>query len=427
MHVRGNQGAENKDAMSRKGIAFVKDRPTVILCTPVLLLGGTEMQMLTLVGALISAGYHVSVCCYYEHDEQIVRQFRKIGAKVTLLGLNRARDRYGYRDGVRLIKNLRRILKAERPQIVHIQYLAPGFLPVLAARLAGVKTIIATSHIAGSFAYGKKAIWILHIAARMCTIFLCVSAGTETFWFGDSHIFSSVSPIPRRKHFTVYNAVDTVYIDERTKSTDKDEGKRALGCDGKRVIGMVGRLAHQKGHSVLLTALKQIIAHVPEAILLVVGDGPEKEALHNMAESAGLANKIIWLGARSQNDVFSLYGLMDVFVMPSLYEGFGLTAAEAMAAGLPVVGTRIEGLSEVIEDGVTGYLVPPGDSDALAGQVIKLLEDEEKSRKMGERGKQRVRSHFSLMRFRETMINLYEYALSESDRRSATSVTLPRS
>lgn len=374
----------------------------LVLAVPVLLLGGTEMQMLSVVRALKGSGYGIEVCCYYEWADDVVRLFEAEGVTVHCLNLRRA-------DGLgSLVKVLRPFFRERRDDIVHVQYLAPALAPIVAARLAGARTIIATSHIAGTFAYNSKHRMMLRLAARLCTCFICVSRGVEEFWFGSSEVWNPPAARVRRRHYTVYNAIDVERIrkgvDEACRSSG-DIGERS--AEAKRVIGIVGRLAQQKGHAVLLDAMREVARKVPDAVLVVVGDGPERAALESRITNHDLHNHVFLLGARPQDEVFALYGEMDVFAMPSLFEGFGLTAAEAMAAELPVVGTRIEGLSEVVEDGVTGYLVPPGDSGALAARLVELLADGELRRRMGLAGYERVKERFGMERFGEAMRTLY--------------------
>jgi glycosyltransferase involved in cell wall biosynthesis len=141
----------------------------------------------------------------------------------------------------------------------------------------------------------------------------------------------------------------------------------------------------------------------------MIGDGPDRAELHEKASKLGLDRYIRWFGALPQEEVFGLYTAMDVFVMPSLYEGFGLAAAEAMAVGLPVVGTRIEGLTEVIEDGLTGFLVPPADKRALAERIAYLLNNRDTAVALGKRGAERVRNLFSIENFSARIISAYKY------------------
>ncbi len=295
-----------------------------------------------------------------------------------------------------------------RPNIVHIQYLAPGLIPIITARLAGMRKVIGTVHIAGSYAYGKKSKGLLRIASFLCTRFICVSRGVEEFWFGNSQIFDPANVQKSRKHYTIYNAIDTVAIAQAVKAADKVKIKRDMNIEGSPVIGIVGRLAEQKGHAILIDAMSQILKQIPDVILLVIGEGPERHDLIKRTVSLQLDKNILWLGAQPQNKVFEFYSIMDIFVMPSLYEGFGLTAAEAMAACLPVVGTNIEGLSELVEDGVTGFLVPSGDCAALSEAILKLLQNPEKAKTSGLNGRMRAERFFSFENFSRSMHGIYQ-------------------
>jgi L-malate glycosyltransferase len=385
----------------------------VLIAIPCLLRGGTEMQTMLLVRALVELGHDVEVCCYFEMDESVVAEFKAAGANVQLLGWSRSIGTIAF------IRALAEILRVKSPDVVHVQYMAPGLLPILAARLGRIQVIFATVHIAGSVAYGGKAKFLLSIAARLCNTFICVSRGVEEFWFGDSEIYDPVATKRKRKHFTIYNAIDTIAITATLKAVDRHEMKEMLGITGRPVIGIVGRIVHQKGHTILFDAMTEVIREIPDVVLMIIGEGPERQKLMEKASSLNIKKNIIWLGEQTQNKVFEFYAIMDIFAMPSLYEGFGLTAAEAMTAGVPVVGTRIEGLSEVIEDGVSGLLVPPQDSVSLASALIALLKDKERRREMGAAARMRVEENYAYTIFRERLRALYspdvEYANKKSN------------
>lgn len=374
----------------------------IMIALPVLLLGGTEIQVLSVVRSLRDEGYHLTVCCYYEFDSAVLAQFESTGSEVVVLHIQRS-------DGLlALLFRLRRFFREVQPDIVHVQYLAPGLIPLIAARLAGIKTVFATVHIAGNYAYGTKAKFLLRLASRLCTAFFCVSRGVETFWFGSSALLDAASVQERRRHFTIYNAVDVAGIEKASRLSDTDALRKFLELRRGPVLGIVGRLAEQKGHAVLLQAMPEVLKTFPEAVLLIIGDGPERESLEEKSNSYGLADHVVWLGSKTQEEVFRLYGIIDIFVMPSLYEGFGLTAAEAMAAGLPVVASDVEGLREVVDDKETGYLCRPGDSMELAGRLKELLADADQAKAMGGRGRERAKALFSLERFRESMLLAYD-------------------
>lgn len=380
----------------------------VLICMPVLLKGGgTEIQVLTLCTVLITEGYRVTVCCYYEFDQSIVELFQQTGAETVLLGLNRSNGRFGPSKIYELFRKLSQTFQKYHPDVVHVQYLAPGLIPIIAARLAGVPTVFATVHIAGSIAYGLKEKFLLRLASRFCTAFFCISRGVEDFWFGNNEVFDPKNPNRKRKHFTIYNSIDSDNIERIVDSVDCETLKRSVEIRDKKVVGIVGRLAPQKGHVILLDAMAEIIRENPNVMLVAIGDGPDRGKLEDRAMELGITGHIQWMGAMKPEDLYQLYGIMDVFVMPSLYEGFGLAAAEAMAAGLPVVGTKVDGLSEIIEDGVTGYLLPAGDSHQLARALIRSLSNAEKRKTMGQRGKDRVRKLFSVQRFSNSIIAAY--------------------
>lgn len=374
----------------------------VLIGTPVLLVGGTEAQIFSLAKTLISAGYKVSVCCYYEYDVEMVSRFKATGADVLLLKCDRA-------EGLlHLAKELVRFFKEMKPAIVHIQYVAPGFIPIIAGRLAGIKIIFATVHQPGRV-YGWKAKFLLRTAAKLCTAFFCVSKSVEESWFGTSKLFDPQQQLKgKRDHYAIYNAVDIDRIATIARSVDRNELKRSLGLGDKPVIGIVGRLRCEKGHALLLDSMVEVVNKIPEAMLVVVGDGPDRMSLELRAKSVGLEHNVLWIGQKPAEEVFRLYAIMDVAVVPSHFEGFGLAAAEAMAASLPVVASNVDGLSEIVEDGVTGYLVAAGDSSLLSKRIIALLQDTEKAKKLGQNGFARVKEKFSVDQYSRNILSLYE-------------------
>jgi len=370
-----------------------------MICIPVLLVGGTENQTLTLAKLLIEAGYRVIVCCYCEYELNMVSQFQTIGAEVILM-------KYDMSKGLwHLTKDLIAYFKKKKSDIVHVQYIAPGFIPILAAKLAGVKTIFATVHQPVT-PYGVKAKLLLRAAATLCTTFFCNSLAVEKSWFGNAELYRSESAKLRR-HFTIYNAVDTVAIGTAVSGADRTALRLQMGLGDGPVVGIVARLRWEKGHALLLNAFPKVLMKFPDAQLLIFGDGPDKELLAQLAEDLKITNNVHWAGQQSSNEVYKLYSVMDIVAVPSVFEGFGLVAAEAMAAGLPVVGTNVGGLAEVIEDGKTGYLVPPGNSMAIADALVQLLSDPEMAVAMGNRGQVRARQQFSMEQFGQTILSAY--------------------
>jgi len=367
---------------------------------PVLLIGGTERQTLNLVRVLLNAGYQITVCCYFEYDSAMVSQMEKTGVNAILMKLKRS-------DGMlSLMIKLKKLFKELKPDIVHVQHIAPGLIPVIAAKLAGIKTIFATVHQPGR-TYGWKPKLLIHIALRLCTAFFCNSKSVEKSWFGDSEIYNPEKNYTGRKHFTIYNAVDVDHIEQIIKNSDPQKIRNNLGLNDKSVIGVVGRLRWEKGQDILLDAMPEVIKKIPNAILFVVGDGPDREKLESKAKKLGIEQNIIWKGQVEHDEVIRLYTVMDVVAVPSRFEGFGLSAAEAMAAGVSVVASAVDGLMEVIEDGVNGYLVPVNNIKRLSIALVNVLSKKQKSVDIANKGKEHIKNNFSVEKFASSTISAY--------------------
>jgi glycosyltransferase involved in cell wall biosynthesis len=171
-------------------------------------------------------------------------------------------------------------------------------------------------------------------------------------------------------------------------------------------IGTVARLEFVKGIPFLLQAAGALQRRHAELRIEVAGSGSCEPRLRLLTSRLGLAESISFLGWRQ--DVDALHRRWQVFVQPSIYEGFGLAALEAMASGLPVVASATGGLPELVEDGVTGFLVPVGDVDALADRLRQLLEDEELRVQAGRAARERVREHFSGAAMGAKIAQLYD-------------------
>ncbi|MGH7719402.1 MAG: glycosyltransferase family 4 protein, partial [Gemmatimonadaceae bacterium] len=173
----------------------------------------------------------------------------------------------------------------------------------------------------------------------------------------------------------------------------------------RRVVGTVGRLAAQKAMHVLLDAMPRLLADEPETRLLVVGDGPLRGALEARARGLGVARAVTFAGYLS--DVRPAYRAMDVFVLPSRDEGFGIVFLEAMLMRVPVIGTRVIGSVDAVEDGVTGLLVPYQNAGALSEAVLRVFRDELLVRRMRAAAAERARTRFSREQMAGRVESLY--------------------
>ena len=362
------------------------------------------MHTLLLARALVGGGHRVVVCAYYEHNPIMVGMIESTGAEVRLLNLKRhgALQNLGRMPALAIA--LGKVIREVRPNFVHVQYMAPGVVPVVVARLMGVPRVLATVHVP---ARHYRRVWMPRSVARLCDAFLCVSQTAERSFFGDSALFDEPLLRRGRKHFAIPNCVDLEQVDAIEQGGPFDALRQSLGLEGKKIVGMVSRLSPEKGPQYLIEAFAAVARRVSDAALLIVGDGTMRPELERRARELSIGNRIVWAGRVPQAEAFRHLAIMDVVVAPSMWEGFGLSAAEAMAFGKPVVVSDVDGLSEVVADGETGLLVPPGNADALAEGIVTLLDDESMRDRMGRAGRARVGRQFSFRAFSEAHSQLY--------------------
>lgn len=178
------------------------------------------------------------------------------------------------------------------------------------------------------------------------------------------------------------------------------------------VIGTAGRLVELKGIEYLVRAAAALRSEFPALRVEIAGSGPQREKLEEAVVRVGLKEQVRFLGWI--DDISSVLPRWDVFVMPSLEEGFPIAALDAMAAGLPVVATSVGGVPELLEDGKSGWLVPSRDVEALASRLHLLIGNPELRRSMGTAGYARVRDHFSAKQMTESFVRLYDELLDET-------------
>jgi glycosyltransferase involved in cell wall biosynthesis len=182
------------------------------------------------------------------------------------------------------------------------------------------------------------------------------------------------------------------------------EMRKLVGSSGP-VVASVARLHRQKGIVHFLRAAPAVLARFPKAKLAVAGGGPLESDLRRETDRLGLGGRLLLLGERA--DAADLTALADVFVLPSLWEGLPLVLLEAAAAGKPIVASDIDGVREVVRDGETAVLVPPGDPDRLAGAILRLLEDRDLARRLGQRARDEIPPRFTLSGMAGAVQSLY--------------------
>ncbi|HXG05457.1 MAG TPA: TIGR03088 family PEP-CTERM/XrtA system glycosyltransferase, partial [Candidatus Binatia bacterium] len=359
-----------------------------------LAVGGTENGVVNLVGALAGAARHTVVAVTTS------------GALAARLPEGVAVHALGKRPGidvaaqVRLVALLRRL----RPDIVHTRNWG-AFDAVPAARLAGVRLVVHGEHgreAADPEGRNRRRNRLRRLLAPLVSHWVTVSHDLRRWLV--HHV-----GIPGERVTTIHNGVDT----HRFAEGDREGAREALGLPaGAPVVGTVGRLDPVKDHARLVAAFRAVVAERPDALLLIVGDGPLRDDLQQAVAAAGLERSVRLLGER--DDIPRVLAALDVFTLPSLAEGISNTILEAMATGLPVVATNVGGNPELVEDGVTGRLVEPRRTEALAAALLGYVNDPVLARLHGKAGRQRCVTEFSLDRMAARYLALYRRLARET-------------
>ncbi|MFC1962411.1 glycosyltransferase family 4 protein [Chloroflexota bacterium] len=194
-----------------------------------------------------------------------------------------------------------------------------------------------------------------------------------------------------RNPIVIPNGVDASIFRPMNKSgLRKTHG---FSQDENIIIG-VARLIPRKGIDYLIRATAKVAEHLPNLRLLIIGDGIQRANLEKLILKAGLGNKAQILGLVSHEQVPQYLNMADVFVIPSLFEPLGIVTIEAMACGIPVIGTNVDGIPDIVEDGKNGILVPPGDDEQIAEALMTLLSDEDTRNKLAQEGLETVKQKF---------------------------------
>jgi glycosyltransferase involved in cell wall biosynthesis len=213
----------------------------------------------------------------------------------------------------------------------------------------------------------------------------------------------------------IRNGVDLVrYAHQEPCCTLREEYGMAADA---QIVGVVARLEPEKGHPTLLEAWPDVLKSVPSAWLLVIGEGSRREALEAQARQLDIHNRVVFTGRR--DDVPAVTAALDVAVLPSYREALGLSILEAMALSRPVVASNVGGIPEMIEDGVTGLLVPPHDARALGAAIVRLLRDHQLADVLGRAGHDLVHERFCVEKMVAAIEAIYATAAGRRERRTS--------
>ncbi|MFL5382976.1 MAG: glycosyltransferase [Longimicrobiaceae bacterium] len=362
--------------------------------------GGAENHLMDLVRYQVAHGCRVSVA-FLKGDPYWAAELRRLGVAVVPLGLR------FYGDPLPLVR-LRRLLSAAAPELVHA-HLPPAELYVRAALAGGGPggvPLVISKHNDSPFRRGDPRL-VLPVArwvGRRADAVVAISESVRRRVLRDG-----LAASPSRV-VTVPYGLDAAPFLERDEAAVRRLRAEWGAGEGTVLFGTVARMVPQKSLHTLLEGFARLRASRPAADLRLVlaGTGPLERALRGRAEALGIAERCVWAGFRE--DIVRVMQALDVFVLTSLWEGFGLVLLEAMAAARPVAASAASAIPEIVVDGCTGRLFAPGDPEGLRAALDELL-DPARRRAYGAAGRERARS-FSVERMGAATADLYERVLA---------------
>ena len=334
--------------------------------------GEAERALVQLVARLNRARWEPAVFCL-AGEGPLAGQLRAAGVRVVCLGASH----WPYLGAMaRLVRELQRF----QPAILQTFLFHANLAGRVAAKMAGVRSVISGIRVAE-----KRSRFPLSIdrwTNRLVKVNVCVSQAVADFSVSEARL-------PCQKVVVIPNGVDVANF-----ANARPADLSAFGISPEsRVFVSIGRLDRQKGFDDLIKAAALVIPSHPEAHFVIAGEGPERERLSRLITGKNMADRVHLAGWRA--DISELLAASYALVLPSLWEGMPNVVLEAMAAGLPIVATRVEGVPELVVDGQTGLLVAPHDAPALATAVETLLADPKAARAMGSLGQKRVAAEFT--------------------------------
>lgn len=360
--------------------------------------GGAESLLPILGAGLRDQGVEVTFAALFERPgSPLLARLEADGFSPHVLGVR------GLRASA--LRHLQAFLRAQRPDVLHAHLTYASILGPLAAARQHIPSVV-TLHQLGALDWRQS-----RAALRECAFRLAVGARAQRVVGVSAAVadYYARRGIPRSRLRVVYNAIDAAPFQAPLDDQRRSALRAELGLSSDaRVLISVAMLRQGKGLGVLLRAMAAIRQRQPQAVLLIVGDGPERPRLTRLADDLELGGSVRFLGVRT--DVPALLGLAQVFVLPTRYEALPTVLLEANAAGLPAVASDVGGVPELVRHNVEGLLTPVGDSPALATSICRLLEDGDLRARLAAAA--RVRAHdFSLRRWAQRLLDVYREAI----------------
>jgi glycosyltransferase involved in cell wall biosynthesis len=343
----------------------------IAFCITDLDAGGAERALVQIVTRLDRRRFEPFVFCLAVEGE-LSGVLREAGIPVVCLGARKRR--------LSVVWRLSRRLANLKPAILQTFLYHANIAGRLAGMAARIPVIVSGIRVAEKRSSFR--LWFDRATDWMVTRHICVSQDVAAF-------SAACGGLPVSKIAVIPNGVDAAKLAEASPADLTQFGIPP----GSQTLLFVGRLDPQKGPFVLMAALRELFPRRADLHGLVVGDGPLRDTLHAWVAKENLSSRVHFAGRRT--DVPSLLRAADLFVLPSLWEGLPNVVLEAMAAGTPVVASRVEGISDLLVDDRTGLIVPPNSASDLAAAIDRVLADRNESRQMAHRAQAFVRQHFT--------------------------------
>jgi glycosyltransferase involved in cell wall biosynthesis len=375
---------------------------------------GAQKAMLQLARGLQARGDYVIVATMYDKGGVVPHFEERYGLTIRNLGMKQPGGNNPVSKVVRACRGILSLLilmRREHPDALQTYSHYSNILGPILGFVAGIPVRVSSQRM--SLPDAPK--WLLKLDrwvanSRMVHKMTAVSEKTRRFCIKREGIRSD-------KTVTIPNGINLEEFDGLAAASSRKEIRRELGlATNVPIVTIVARLHVQKGHKYLFESIPFILKKAPTAHFVLVGDGALRAHLEADVAGRGLNESVRFLGVRS--DVPALLRASDCFVLPSLWEGMPNCVLEAMAAKIPVIATAVDGIVEVVEDGISGLLVPPKDPQALGRCIVEILTDSALAQSLGQAGRRRVETAFSLERMIDGFSALYDEILkSFSDKR----------
>ncbi len=357
-------------------------------------LGGMETRQLTVAKYIDKQRFHLDFFCLYDEDNILIPEFEKLGFNVIVVKVFDHSRPFPLSINYFAVLKLAHLLKKGKYDIVHTQLPYANTVGRIAAIMAGNNSRIATiCNIEGRSLLQQ--LWDKLLGKKSRKI-MCISDAVLEYDM-------SFTKLPKSRYVKIYNGIDIDRFSRKRVGSPKID---AGISDNAFVIGSVGRLHKQKDFKTLLRAFKILQEKIPNAFLVIVGDGPEYANLKRLSNALNISDKVKFLGARV--DVPDIMSCFDIFVLSAVYEGFGNVVIEAMSMEIPVISTNLPPIREIITTGENGILVPTGKPDEISREIERLYNDENLRKNLSANGRMTVENKFSQYIMVKNIENMYE-------------------